>query len=295
MTGPALPLPVRRAGHAALGRMVPGLAGRVATSTFSSTRALGPRPDDVLPLGARRFGVDGAPGIRGGFLWGDEGPGALLVHGWGADSSSMQGLVAPLRALGYRVAAFDAPGHGISPGTQATMTQFTRATVAVLDALRDVRVIVAHSLGSIAAVGALAQRQELPVQCLVLIAPTCTLTGVLERWSRSELRLRRPIVERIYRELHRRNGVPVSHWDVIGLGADLRLPVMVIHDPQDAVVPSAEAQAVAAGLRDACLAAAPGHGHLGILMAPAVKDLVAGFAASHAGTGDPAGTGADRP
>jgi pimeloyl-ACP methyl ester carboxylesterase len=288
MTMPRMPLPVRRLGHAALGRIAPEVAGRIATSTFSSTRALGARPDDVLPLGARRFEVDGDPDIRGGYLWGEDGPTALLVHGWGTDSSSMHGLVAPLRALGYRVAAFDAPRHGVCAGTRATMSQFTRATGAVLDALGGVRVIVAHSLGSIAAVGAVAQRQELPVDCLVLIAPAGTVTGVLERWSRHELRLRRPIVERIYRELHRHNGVPVSHWDVIGLGAGLRCPVMVLHDPHDDVVPFTEAKTLAAGLRDARLTAIAGHGHLGILMAPAVKDLIADFVAGHASTGQEA-------
>jgi pimeloyl-ACP methyl ester carboxylesterase len=285
MTVPRVPLPVWRLGHAALGRMAPGLAGRIATDTFSSTRALGTHPDDVLPLGARRFEVRGDPDIRGGYLWGEEGPTVLLVHGWGTDSSRMHGLVAPLRALRYRVAAFDAPGHGVSAGTQATMTQFTRATEAVLDALGDVRVIVAHSLGSIAAIGAAARRPELPVECLILIAPTCTLTGVLERWSRSELRLRRQIVERIYRELRRRNGVPVSHWDVVGLGGNLDCPVLVIHDPRDDVVPYSEAEAIAVGLHDARLEDAPGHGHLGILMAPAVKDLIAAFAARHASSG----------
>lgn len=277
----ALP-PARRLGHAILGGVAPAFAGRVATSTFSSTRAQGTRPDDVLPLGARRFEVPAEPDIRGGYLWGAEGPLALLVHGWRTDSSSMHGLVAPLRAQGYRVAAFDAPGHGVSAGTQATMTQFTRATGAVLDALGGVRVIVAHSLGSIAAVGATAARLGEPIGGLILVAPTCTLTGVLERWSRSELRLRRPIVKQIYRELHLRNGVPVSHWDLVELGRDLDCPVLVIHDPLDDVVPYNEAEAIVAGLHDARLAAASGQGHYGILIAPEVKDLVASFAARHA-------------
>ena len=280
-----VPLPVRRLGYAALGRVAPGFAGRRATDAFSTTRALGLHPDDTVPLGARRFTVHGDEDVRGGYLWGgdEDGPVALLVHGWGMDSSSMQPLVAPLRELGYRVAAFDAPGHGVAEGSQATMTQFTRATGAVLDSLGDVRVVVAHSLGSIAATGAVAERPGLPVDCMVLIAPTCTLTGVLERWSRSELRLRRPVVEEIYAELWRRNGVPVSHWDVTGLGGDLTVPVLVLHDPGDDVVPYAEAEAVAAGVPAARLEAAPG-GHFGILMAPEVRKAVGAFVVEHAGT-----------
>ncbi|QFG24945.1 alpha/beta fold hydrolase [Actinomadura sp. WMMB 499] len=285
MTGPRAPLPVRRLGYAAFGALAPAAAGRRATDAFSTTRALGLRPDDVVPLGARRFRVDGDPDVRGGYVWGEDGPVALLVHGWGIDSSSMQALVPPLRALGYRVATFDAPGHGVAAGSQATMTQFTRATGAVLDALGDVRAVVAHSLGSIAAAGALAARPGAPVRCLALLAPTCTLTGVLERWARSDLRLRRPVVAEIYRELRRRNGVPVGHWDVVGLGGGLDLPALVLHDPHDDVVPYAEAREVAAGLRGARLEDAPG-GHFGILLDPGVRDRVAAFVTRHASTGE---------
>jgi len=276
------PLAVRRLGHAALGRVAPDLAGRRAADIFSDTRAIGTHPDDMVPLGARRFEVSSDPDIRGGYLWGEDGPVALLVHGWGVDSSSMHSLVPPLRGLGYRAAAFDAPAHGICPGSQATMTQFTRATSAVLDALGDVRVVVAHSLGSIAAVGALAASPALRLESLTLIAPACTLTGVLQRWSRSELRLRRPIVDRIYAELLVRNGVPVSHWDITGLGADLDCPVLTIHDPGDDVVPYSEAQAVSTGLRHVRLAETPGLGHLGILASPEVKDLITSFIGTHA-------------
>lgn len=281
MTLVRVPLPVRRLGHAALGPVAPRLAVRVATDAFTSTRTGGARPDDVPPLGARGFPVGAAPDIRGGYRWGDEGPTALLVHGWGADSSGMLGLVAPLRALGLRVATFDAPGHGVSPGVRTTMPQIVRATRDVIDALGDVRVIVAHSLGAIAAVGAAVRRPARSVDCLVLIAPTGTLTGVLARWARTDLRLRPRVVAGVDRELHRRTGVPISHWDVVGLGAQLDRPVLVLHDPQDEVVPFSEAEAITAGLRHARLEATPGHGHFGILMAPAVKEHLAAFAAAH--------------
>jgi pimeloyl-ACP methyl ester carboxylesterase len=284
MTRPRMPALVRRLGYAALGVVAPEFTGRRATDVFSTTRALGVYPDDVIPLGAHRFQVHGDPDVRDGFLWGEDGPVALLVHGWGTDSSSMHALIPSLRALGYRVAAFDAPAHGASPGSQATMTQFTRSVGAVLDTLGDVRVIVAHSLGSIAAVGAAAERPAMPIDCIALVAPTCTLTGVLERWSRGDLRLRRPTVERIYAELHRRNGVPVSHWDVVGLGRDLRVPVLAIHDPGDDVVPFSEAEAIAEGLGGVRLERAPGHGHIRILMAPAVREMIADFVSRQAST-----------
>lgn len=259
--------------------MTAGRAGRRATDAFSTTRALGLFPDDVTPLGASRLRILGDPDVEVGYLWGDDGPTALLVHGWGTDSSSMHSLVPPLRRLGLRAAAFDAPGHGVSPGHQATMTEFTRATGAVLETLGDVEVIVAHSLGSIAAVSALEARPATSVRCLVLLAPTCTLSGVLERWAAGAGRLSPGMKERVYRELEHRNGVPVSHWDIAARGRDLDVPVLVVHDPDDPVVPFAEAESVVAALPNPRLAEAPGHGHIGILTTPSVKSLMAEFTA----------------
>jgi hypothetical protein len=64
--------------------------------------------------------------------------------------------------------------------------------------------------------------------------------------------------------LHRRDGLPVSHWDIrtLGLGATVR--VCIVHDPQDRSVPVSDALQIAAGGR-AELVEAPGVGHHGIL------------------------------
>ena len=275
---------LRRFAHTALGALAPRAGVRWATDVFSSTRTLGLRPDNVLPLGADRFTVAGNADVPSGFLWGGgeaaEGT-ALLVHGWAADSSSMHSLVPSLRELGFRVAAFDGPAHGVREGTQATMTQYTRAVGAVLDTLGDVRVVVAHSLGSVAAIGAAVERTGKPLDCAVLIAPACTLGGVLDRWDGAGLRLTPAVVEGIYGELHRRNGVPVSHWDVVGLGASFDRPVLVVHDPEDPMVPYSDAVAVSAGMKDATLVSKPGTGHMGILMSKDVSATVSGFVAGH--------------
>jgi pimeloyl-ACP methyl ester carboxylesterase len=274
--------PAKRGVHAMVAAVAPAAAGRWATDAFSRTRALGVYPDNVLPLGATAFEVTGNPDVQRGYLWGTGGPVALLVHGWGADSSSMYSLIPTLRALGYTVAAFDAPGHGICAGNQATMTQYTDAATAVLRTLGGVRVVIAHSLGSIAAVGALGRVGTDDLDCLALVAPTCTLGGVLERWRPAGFSVSRPVVERIYRELHRRNGVPVTHWDISTLGAGFDRPVLVIHDPDDPVVPFGEAELVAAALRDCRLVAADGGGHAAILMSPQLKRLLTEFIGEHA-------------
>jgi pimeloyl-ACP methyl ester carboxylesterase len=272
-----------RVAYRALNAVVPTFAGRLATDAFGYTRSLTRAPEDRTPLGAQRFPLASHAEIREGYLWTGRGATALLVHGWASDSSSMYGFVRPLRSLGFQVATFDAPAHGISRGKTTTMTRFTRAVKDVLDTLGDVEVIVAHSLGSIATVAAVMERglARAP-RCIVLLSPTCTLTEVLERWSAGHFKLPRRVVEGIFKELHRRNGVPVSHWNIVTLGKGLDVPVLVIHDPGDPVVPFREAERVAASLPRVTLEKAPRLGHVRILSALDVNQRVMAFISSRA-------------
>jgi pimeloyl-ACP methyl ester carboxylesterase len=194
----------------------------------------------------------------------------------------MHGLVAPLQAAGYRVAAFDAPGHGVSAGRHTTLPEFTAATEAVLDTLGDVRVVIAHSFGSIVAVAALSRRLGLAIESVVLLAPARTLNGVMDRWACSELGLKRPVVLRMRQELSRRDGLPTSYWDIAELGGRLGCPMLVVYDPEDVVVPGGDAESIAECVPGTRLEPMPGYGHLGILIAPAVRDVVAAYVTSRA-------------
>lgn len=264
---------VSRIGYAVGGMVAPAFTGRRATNAFAVTRPLGVTPDDLPPLGATKFRIDGSAYVRTGYLWGSGTSTALLVHGWGVDSSSMHALVPPLRESGLRVAAFDAPGHGVAPGSVATIRQFTESVTAVLDTLGDVRVVVAHSLGAIATVAAVAGRADL--DRIVLLAPACTLLGALDRWAAGKVPRR--VAARVAGELGRRNGVPASHWDIRTLGRRLDVPVLMVHDPADPLVPFAEVAAAAASPPRARLMTVRGPGHTGVLTAAPVKRLISTF------------------
>jgi pimeloyl-ACP methyl ester carboxylesterase len=281
------PLDVRlaRLGYRLLSAAAPALAGKVATNHFLSSRPRGARPSAGLPLGARQFPIKDEALVRQGFLWDAKGPTVLLVHGWGADSSSLFGFVRPLVNRGFRVAAFDAPAHGTSAGKRTTMTEFVRAVGHVLDTLGGAHAVVAHSLGGIAAIAAVARRAEAgsaPPRRMVLLSAPCALPTVIERWS-NFLRVGPNVVARLYRELDRRNGVPPMHWNIAVLGRELAVPVALIHDRADPMVPFDEAQKIAAALRDAQIEETVDLGHRRILFASAVHQRVVDFIASSRG------------
>lgn len=273
-----IPAPLQRAAGATLSAVAPGTAVRLATDAFSRTREVPGVRDDLVPLNAIPFAMPGQPRVRRGYLWRSGEAVALLLHGWRSDGGSMFPLVETVRREGLTVAAFDAPGHGSSPGELATITEYARAAEAAVTALGEVRVLIAHSLGAIAGVAALAATGA-PVAGIVFVSPTCTLSGVLDRWRPATLRVTPELRNGIYAELHRRNGTPVSHWDVRTLGPHLTCPILALHDPDDPVVPFSESEAIARALPQTEIVAVRGRGHATILLAPEVKRAIARFVA----------------
>lgn len=241
-------------------RIAPRAAGYVWTSIFTNTRGLGTVPNDLCPLGARRVELTGVPRVAAAYVWGSAEPTVLALHGWGADSTTMSSVVAAATDNGESAVCFDAPGHGVSPGTQATMREYAEATRAVLQRFPSITTIVAHSFAAIAAVSAVASAAGNSVRFLLLLAPACSLSAVLDRWA-AQRDLPPAVVEEIRRELRRRDGKEVSHWDVRTLGLPASVRVQILHDPADAVVPVRDSYRIAACLSAKIRATRPGVGH----------------------------------
>jgi len=271
-----------RLGYKVLGGIAPGLTARWATAHFLQSRSRGVRRSHGLPLGARKFRLRGNGAETYGYMWGASGPIVLLVHGWGADSNAMFSMIKPLAEQGFRVAAFDAPGHGLSPEKSTTMTGFVQRVGDVLDTLGDVRAVVAHSLGGIAAVAAASRRagrgETLPDRMVLLSAP-CNLPTVVDIWAKF-LHVGPRTVAGMTGELNRLNGVPPAHWDIAELGQQLAgVPILVVHDEDDQLVPFAEAEKIAAALSGVGVEKTAGLGHRRILFAPQVHKSIAAFLA----------------
>jgi len=272
-----------RSGLRLLGRSAPALAGRWATDLFLATRRRGTGLAPGVPLGATAMPVGGAPG-REAYVWGKRGSIVLLVHGWGADSGAMCSLVRPLRERGCRVVAFDAPAHGANQGRHTTMTDFVASVRDVLDKFEpaaEVRAVVGHSLGGLAAVAALGAARRLPERLVLLSAPSSlneALRSFVAHWG-----ITPPVEQRIREELSRSHGVPIEHWDVRTLADRDRFPALVIHDRDDVFVPFGEASVVAQALgASARVELTEGLGHARILADRRTTSLVADFVAAAA-------------
>lgn len=243
-----------------------------------------------------RLTIDGPSGPLAAWSWGT-GPAVLLVHGWNGRASQMTPFVDRLVGLGLRAVAFDAPGHGESPGAQSSLFDFADAVDAAIDAVRTpfgpIQAVVAHSMGGAAVTYAMGRHRrapittveralrgsgQLPVRRFALVAPPIDI-GDFVRGFRARFGLGEETELALRSRIEARFGVPIA--DVYGpaLAATLEAPVLVVHDESDREVPVDRGRTLAAAWPGAELEVTRGLGHMRILRDPGVLDRITHFVA----------------
>lgn len=262
-----------------LSLLAPQVAGKIATQLFSKSRnEANEYRKALIPMGARCEMIS-SPNhrVENIYIWGDSGDVVLLVHGWGANCSSMFGFVQSLLDQGFRVATFDAPAHGCTQGKYTTMWEYTTAAEHVIEQLGNVRHIVAHSLGSIVAMAVSAKKPS--IESITIVSAPFSLLDVLDIWSNNSIEISDSIRQRVLSQLLKDNGVPVSYWDLGLHGKDWTKPVLVIHDEDDDVV-SFHADKIKKVFPAGEIRLTEGLGHAKILMSKQVHNFVSDFIAT---------------
>lgn len=256
-----------------LGSLWPHAAARLA-------RVLATRPARAaaraLPPGSEpvtfRFGLTG-------LRWGDHGPRILALHGWEGRAAQFRGLGERLAARGYQLIALDAPAHGRSPGEEANPLVFADAAVEAASELGPLHAVVGHSMGGAAVL--LAQARGLRAGRSVTIAAPAALPDVLRRLARAfglPLRASRAFIA----QMERHAGEPAAALDVERLAAQLRGPLLLVHDRDDAVVPFGDGERIALATGGE-LVATRGLGHRQVLREAGVLDRITLFLAPRPG------------
>jgi len=265
----------RRTPRVGLGAALPPwLAARWAAHLFATPRSF-ERTDaeDVFLLGGKPFRVHGLAAWR----WGS-GPPVYLMHGWEGRGSQLASFVEPLVARGYSVVAFDAPAHGASPGTEATLSDFADSLLALQKYVGAPAAVIAHSFGTLATL--LAVRRGLSARALVLLA----VPSPRERLAlfRATLHLPDAVTGRLRALIEDRVGAPWDDVEGAALAAGIGVPSLVIHDSDDKEVPMAHSEATAQSLSSSTFEVTKGLGHRRILKDAGVVSLVASFVAKNA-------------
>jgi pimeloyl-ACP methyl ester carboxylesterase len=197
-----------------------------------------------------------------------EGPTVLLVHGWGGYAGQLLGFAAPLVERGFRVVAYDAPGHGLSEDSrlgryQSNFFEFEAALHEAAARHGPFHGLIAHSGGCNAST--LALRHGLPVSSAVYISPMAVPLHYVDVFSEA-LGASPAVTRRFMRNATARFGFTWEDLDVTLAPQHVSTPpVLVVHDRLDAEVPHTEGVAVAQAWPHSTLHVTSGLGHRRIL------------------------------
>ncbi len=241
------------------------------------------REREVLASG-RRFVVDVAlrsPRWNGAhtpvtaWRWG-LGPTALLVHGWEGRGSQLGAFVEPLVAAGMSVVAFDAPGHGDSPGHRLYLTDLADCITSVATAVGPLHAAIAHSFGAPALLLA-HLRGGVDAARNVAVSPNAIIADAIAKFS--QVVALDPSDRRVFeQQLAAHTGVALDALTLDRLVAGRDAALLVIHDRNDNEVPFAHGSRLAAAWPGAILLETDGLGHRRILRDRAVIESAVAFA-----------------
>lgn len=175
-------------------------------------------------------------------------PAVVVMHGWGANASLMQGCAAPLQEAGLAVLLLDARCHGRSDGERFTsLPRFAEDIEAGLDWLRqqpqvDVQrlAVVGHSVGAGAALLSATRRHD--VRAVVSVSAFAHPQEVMRRYL-ADYRIPYPLLG--WYVLHHVQKVIGARFDAIAplcSIARLTCPVLLVHGSEDEMVPLNDAR-----------------------------------------------------
>lgn len=198
------------------------------------------------------------------YTWGEgDGQWVLLVHGWSGRATQFTQYIDKLLAQGYRVVAFDAPGHGESSGNQTNVLQVSRIVQKIADKYGPFRTMIGHSFGFVVVTNALSAGVK--SHAVIGIGSPADF-NLLQRAFSQFIGLNTRAEFALATFMNKRyslNGL--DELSIHTLAKKLRLPCLVVHDKNDKQVPISEAHKIVAAWQGAEQLITQGLGHTRIL------------------------------
>jgi len=263
----APPLWMLRTAFRTIGTVAPGVAARWAESIFCRPPRYESRPAEeaFLATGAAQI-VQSENQDLAVWVWGS-GPVVILAHGWGSRAGRFSSLARALADTGFKVVLFDAPAHGASKGSQASLPQFSRALRAVADAVGPAYALIGHSLGGAAVL--LAMDNGLAADRAVLLAPPADVVLFSHAFAH-HLRIPPRAHDAMRRNLESRLQIRWEELHIPTLARGMTAPALIVHDRDDPDVPYAHGEEIAGAWPGAELMTTSGLGHRSVVRDPEV-------------------------
>lgn len=206
--------------------------------------------------------------------WG-KGPTVLFVHGWGGRGSQIYAYVASLVEAGFNVMGFDMPAHGQSDGFSTNVFFVSKVLKQIINRIDSLHTVITHSFGGM--VLAYTYEKEMPIQRLVMLCPPARLETPVNHFKQL-LMLSKKMKE--YFKVFIMNDFGQDIYEKLSVEENVKkfdVPVLIIHDHNDSVVPFKDGESVAKSAKIATFIATDQLGHNKLLYDQEIIDKVNDF------------------
>jgi pimeloyl-ACP methyl ester carboxylesterase len=249
------------AGLNTLARVSPQLAGKKGFELFCHPFRSKLKPHHMeFFCSAKQFTMQFSRLAIQCYQWGSGTKTILFLHGWQSHSFRWKAYIEAFVQEGYTVYALDAPGHGLSGGSQLNLILYSRLVQDFLYRQASIDYVVAHSFGGYASIYALHCTPALPVKKIVLMGTPGKVTDFIETYNQM-LGLNTNTLQVIRNHFVKTIGNEPEYFDAPELVRSLCKPALIVHDTDDADTPYAHAAAMYANWPNAQMLTTSGLGH----------------------------------
>jgi pimeloyl-ACP methyl ester carboxylesterase len=206
----------------------------------------------------------------------------LIIHGFAGSISSFDRYFSNLLKNGYDVYAYDAPGHGTSDGNRLNTVIYSNFLNDVIEAHGPFNAFMAHSLGGLALMLTLHQKQ-LPFEPkVVLIAPATESTTAADKFFQF-LALPSGLRQAFENHVQILGGNPLAWYSIGRVLPDIKANILWLHDQNDVTTPIEDVYPLfQKSLANVHFHFTTGLGHSGIYKDNQVRRIIGDFLSQEA-------------
>jgi len=197
----------------------------------------------------------------------------LLVHGWSGRGTQLVKIADEMLKLGFSTVSFDAPAHGKASGKTSNMTEFIAAILEMQEKFGPFEFAIGHSLGGMTIMNAI--KRGLKVKKAVIVGSGDIVEDIMDDFV-EKLGMNIAISKKMKASFEKKIGETMESYSAYIAAREVTIPVLVIHDNDDADVPVKAAHNIHKNLQNGELLITNGLGHRKILGdAKVIKKIVA--------------------
>jgi pimeloyl-ACP methyl ester carboxylesterase len=186
----------------------------------------------------------------------------LLIHGWSGRGTQLFKIADKLLENGFMTISFDAPAHGRSTGKTTMMNEFVQTAMFLEKEFGPFEIALGHSLGGMAVLNGI--KQGLNIKKAIVIGAGDVITDIIKDFV-AKLELKPTMVAKIKNHFYKKFGENIDNYSAYLAAKSVKIPILVIHDTEDAEVPVSCAHHIRQNLEQGEILITNGLGHSRIL------------------------------